>query len=27
VLACTLLGDALRDRLAGEEVLTIRGRS
>jgi peptide/nickel transport system permease protein len=27
VLACTLLGDALRDRLAGEEVLTMRGRS
>ncbi|HEY9515912.1 MAG TPA: ABC transporter permease [Gemmatimonadaceae bacterium] len=26
VLACTLLGDALRDRLAGEEVLTIRSR-
>jgi ABC-type dipeptide/oligopeptide/nickel transport system permease subunit len=26
VLACTLLGDALRDRLAGVEVLTIRGR-
>jgi peptide/nickel transport system permease protein len=26
VLACTLLGDALRDRLAGEEVLTMRGR-
>lgn len=27
VLACTLLGDALRDRLAGEEVVTLRGRS
>jgi peptide/nickel transport system permease protein len=27
VLACTLLGDALRDKLAGEEVLTMRGRS
>ena len=26
VLACTLLGDALRDRLAGEEVLTMRSR-
>lgn len=26
VLACTLLGDALRDRLAGEEVLTLRSR-
>ena len=27
VLACTLLGDALRDRLAGEEMLTLRSRS
>lgn len=27
VLACTLLGDALRDRLAGEESVTMRGRS
>lgn len=27
VLACTLLGDALRDRLAGEESITLRGRS
>ena len=27
VLACTLLGDALRDRLAGEETITLRGRS
>jgi peptide/nickel transport system permease protein len=26
VLACTLLGDALRDRLAGEEMLTLRAR-
>ncbi|HEX5410102.1 MAG TPA: ABC transporter permease [Gemmatimonadaceae bacterium] len=26
VLACTLLGDALRDRLAGEETITIRAR-
>lgn len=26
VLACTLLGDELRDRLAGEEVITIRSR-
>lgn len=26
VLACTLLGDELRDRLAGEEVLTMRSR-
>ena len=24
VLACTLLGDALRDRLAGEDALTLR---
>ncbi|MDQ3811208.1 MAG: ABC transporter permease [Chloroflexota bacterium] len=27
VLACTLLGDALRDRLAGEETITIRDRA
>ncbi|HEX5436432.1 MAG TPA: ABC transporter permease [Gemmatimonadaceae bacterium] len=27
VLACTLLGDALRDRLAGEADVTMRGRS
>jgi peptide/nickel transport system permease protein len=27
VLACTLLGDALRDRLAGEETVTLRGRA
>ncbi|HEX6964486.1 MAG TPA: ABC transporter permease [Gemmatimonadaceae bacterium] len=27
VLACTLLGDALRDRLAGEQSITLRGRS
>jgi peptide/nickel transport system permease protein len=27
VLACTLLGDALRDRLAGEEAITMRERS
>jgi peptide/nickel transport system permease protein len=26
VLACTLLGDALRDRLAGEETITLRAR-
>lgn len=27
VLACTLLGDALRDRLAGEEVVGLEGRA
>jgi peptide/nickel transport system permease protein len=27
VLSCTLLGDALRDKLAGEELETMRGRS
>lgn len=27
VLACTLLGDALRDRLAGEEMITLRERA
>jgi peptide/nickel transport system permease protein len=27
VLACTLLGDALRDRLAGEETITLRDRA
>ena len=27
VLSCTLLGDALRDRLAGEELETMRARS
>jgi peptide/nickel transport system permease protein len=27
VLACTLLGDALRDRLAGEGAVTLRDRS
>jgi len=27
VLACTLLGDALRDRLAGEELVTMRTRA
>jgi len=27
VLSCTLLGDALRDRLAGDELETMRGRS
>ena len=27
VLSCTLLGDALRDRLAGDELETMRARS
>jgi peptide/nickel transport system permease protein len=27
VLSCTLLGDALRDRLAGDEMVTMRARS
>jgi ABC-type dipeptide/oligopeptide/nickel transport system permease subunit len=27
VLACTLLGDALRDRLAGEDAASLGGRA